>query len=232
MLKASKKITKKEMQQDALITSYNNFLLFYEENKKKILYVALGVVVVAGLLGLYIYKNRANNELAATALGKIYSYYDQGSSDPNAYTLAINGIPERKVEGLKSIVDKYGSSSSGEVAKLYLGNAYYATGKIDDAMKMFEGFSSSDPALSAAAIAGEGACYESKANFEQAAAMFEKAGSMQTLSGAEYLQSAARNYGLKGDKAKALEVCKKIKKEYPKSAQARDIDRFISEYSS
>ena len=232
MLKANKKITKKEMQQDALITSYNNFLIFYEVNKKKIFIVAGVIALVGVLLGLYFYKSRISNEEASTALGKIYSYYDQASSDPNSYNVAINGIPERKVEGLKSIVDKYGSTPSGEVARIYLGNAYYATGNVDEAMKMFESFSSSDPTLTAAALAGQGACYESKQNFEQAASMFEKAGGMQTLSGAEYLQSAARCYGLKGDKAKALELCKKIKKDYPKSAQAREIDRYLSQYAS
>lgn len=232
MLKAKKKITKKELKEDALVSSYTKFLVFYEEKKKLIGYVALGVVILAVLLVAYINNRNSNNEKAATALGKIFTFYDAGANDVKQYEIAINGMPERSVMGLKSIVDNYGSTNSGELAKLYLGNAYFATGKLDDAMKMFEDFSSNDPILQAAATAGEASCFESKGNYEQAASLYEKAAGLQTIETPEYLQSSARCYGLKGDKPKALALCLRIKKEFPKSTQARDIDRYIAQYTS
>ena len=231
MLKAKKKITKKELKEDALISSYSKFLVYYEENKKMIGYGA--AIIVLAILGLVVYINnkRANNEKATALLGNIYSFYDAGANDPNQYTVAITGNPERHVVGLKSIVDDYGSTDAGEIAKLYLGNAYYATGKVDEALKAYESFSSSDPAMSASATAGQAACYESKKNYDQAASLYEKAAGLQTGSAADYLAASARCYGQKGDKAKALALCQRIKKEYPKSTPARDIDRYIGQYS-
>ncbi|MBI5216419.1 MAG: tetratricopeptide repeat protein [Ignavibacteriae bacterium] len=232
MLTPKKKITKKELKEDALVTSYSKFLMWYEENKKLVSYVTTGVIVLAVLIIIFVNNRNANNEKAATELGKVFSYYDAGASDVNQYNLAINGIPEKNVMGLKAIVENYGGSPSGELAGFYLANAYYATGNIDEAMKMFDDFSSSDPLLSASAIAGVAACYEAKGNFEEAASNFEKAAGFQSVNTPEYLQSAARNYSAKGEKEKALNLCKRIKKEFPQSTQARDIDRLIAEYSS
>ncbi len=232
MLTPKKKISKKELKEDALVSSYGKFLMWYEENKKIVSYVTTGVIVLAILIVVYVNNRNANNEKAATELGKVFSYYDAGASDVNQYNIAINGLPEKNVMGLKAIVENYGGSPSGELAGFYLANAYYATGKIDEALKMFDDFSSSDPLLSASAIAGVAACYESKGNYDEAATNFEKAAGYKTESAAEYLQSAARNYGLKGEKEKALGLCKRIKKEFPQSTQARDIDRLIAEYSS
>ncbi|MBI3193867.1 MAG: hypothetical protein HYZ34_05265, partial [Ignavibacteriae bacterium] len=160
MLTPKKKISKKELKEDALVSSYGKVLMWYEENKNMVSYVTTGVIVLAILIVVYVNNRNANNEKAATDLGKIFSYYDAGASDVNQYNLAINGIPEKNVMGLKAIVDNYGGSPSGELAGFYLANAYYATGKVDDALKLFDDFSFSDPLLNASAIAGVAACYE------------------------------------------------------------------------
>ncbi|MBI3189134.1 MAG: tetratricopeptide repeat protein [Ignavibacteriales bacterium] len=232
MLNPKKKITKRELKEDALVTTYSKFLMWYEENKKLVSYVTTGVIVLAILIVVFVNNRTANNEKAATELGKVFSYYDAGASDVNQYNLAVNGVPEKNVMGLKAIVDNYGSTSSGELAGFYLANAYYALGKIDDAMNLFDDFSSGDQLLNASATAGVAACYESKGNFAEAASNYEKAAGLQTINTAEYLQSSARCYALKGEKEKALALCKRIKKEFPQSLQARDIDRLIAEYSS
>ena len=66
--------------------------------------------------------------------------------------------------GLKTVVDNYGGTTSGELARFYLANAYYMTGQVDAALEQFDDFSGGDKTLKAAAYAGAGACYESRAS--------------------------------------------------------------------
>ena len=173
-------------------------------------------------------NRRSNNEKAATELGKLIAVYDQ-----NQFQQAVDGMPERSIKGLKEIVDSYGGSRNGEIARFYLANAYYNLGRYDDALEQFEDFSPSDELLTVSRLAGIGSCYEARGKYAEAASHFEKAATRYTndVNNAENLGHAARNYAQAGDKGRALELYKKIKKDYPKSAVARDVDKFIAQLS-
>lgn len=228
MLRPKKKITKKEIKVDPLVTSYTRFLKFYDENRKTISYVLTGIVIV--VIGIIIYLNNlsANNERAAIELGKIFQYYDQEN-----YQLAINGDPNRNLFGLKKIVEEYGNTRSGKLARFYLANAYYETGETDKALEEFEGISFSDNLLQASVYAGIASCYERKQDFKKAAKYFEKAATQnsENVLNPEYLILAARNYANAGDKERALEILNKTKSEYKDKSAVREIDKYISAYS-
>ena len=136
--------------------------------------------------------------------------------------------------GLKTIVDNYGSTESGEIARFYLANAYYNVSRYDDALRQFESFSSGNKLLEASAQAGAAACHEAKGEFEKAAEGYEKAaGTVSSpLSTPENLNSAARCYGKAGQKDKAIVLLKRLKLDYPSSQYARDADRYLSEFSA
>jgi len=225
MLSPKKKISKRELKEDALITSYVMFTSFYERNKKNIS-IAVTVVVVLIIASIVFLKNRADNgERAAVQLGEVFSLYDNGQ-----YQQAIDGAPERNITGLKSIVENYGGLRAGNFARFYLANAYYHLGKYDLALEQFEDFSPADDLLAVSRLAGIGSCYEAMGNYKEAAENFEKAAAKypQDANAAENMSSAARNYGKAGDKEAAINLYKKIKKNYPTSTFARDADRFIA----
>jgi TolA-binding protein len=69
--------------------------------------------------------------------------------------------------------------------------------------------------------------------FREAASSFEKAATQypKDVSAAENLNNAARDYGQAGDREKAIELYKRIKKNYPTTAFARDADRYIAQLS-
>jgi tetratricopeptide (TPR) repeat protein len=233
MLKPSKKIVKKEIKQDALLTNYVKATSFYYENKRYVSYgVTALIVLVAGAVIFYNTRT-GNNEKAAAALGKIISIYDAGAADPNQYKNAIAGVPERNIMGLKAVVDNFGGSDAGEMARLYLANAYLYTGQYDDAIKQFDSFSGGSSMLKASAYAGLAAAYEGKKEYGKAAPEYERAA--ETVKGAseapEYMNGAGRCYGFAGEKEKALTLFKRLKKEYPTSSFARDADRYISQFS-
>ena len=233
MLTPKKKISKKEIKQDELLNVYVKASSFYYENKRYVSYAITGLVVVIAATLIFINNRRASNEKAATELGRVYGVYDQAQS-PAQFQQAIDGQRERGIMGLKAIVENYGNTESGEIARLYLANAYYNLGKYDESMQQYESFSSGNKLLEASAQSGLASCHEAKGEYAKAAASYEKAAGMVSnqINTPEYLTAAARCYGKAGDKEKAIALLKRLKTEYPTSPQARDVDRYISEFSA
>jgi TolA-binding protein len=229
MLKPQKKITKKEIKEDKLVTFYFETRGWVEQNLRTVAVIA---AVPIGLILLFLWWNfnqGVKNEKATTKLAQVIPYFDAGQ-----YDLAINGVMQEGAQGLQAIVDEYGSTKAGEVARFYLGNAYLRTGKIDKALEAFKNVAIRDKMLSASAFAGEAACYEAKGDHAAAAASYEKAASknMVLTQAPENLEKAAANYAAAGQKAKAVELLTTIKKEFPGSPIAREADRYLAEYAS
>jgi len=229
MLKPKKKISKKEIKEDTLVTSYFEATNWYQQNKKTVNGVLTGVVVLAIVVVAYLNNVNSNNLKATSELGKISSYYDQGK-----YDVAINGNLQENVRGLQAIVDDYGSTKAGEMATFYLANCYYAQANYEKALQYFLDVDVSDELVSSSAISGAAACYEAQANYEKAASMYEKAAFKyaKDVNAAENMFHAAKNYLAAGNKEKAAELFKKVKKDHQTAAIARDIDRWIAEASS
>ncbi|HTR82036.1 MAG TPA: tetratricopeptide repeat protein [Bacteroidota bacterium] len=229
MLRAKKKISKRVIKEDTLVTTYFKAQTWYDENKKRI--SAVGGVLIVAALALWFYSNnmREGNERATTDLAKVYSFYDNGQ-----YLIAINGIPERNIAGLQSIVDNYGSTATGNLAKFYLADSYYNTQDYDKALKYFNDFSGNSSLLQNSATAGIAACYEAKGEYKKAAENYEKAGleNSDDPNAADNLVNAARDYAKSGDKDRAIDLLKRVKKDYPTSTAARDVDRYIAEVSA
>lgn len=233
MLNPKKKISRKEIKQDQLVTAYAKITSFYEVNKKYISYGATALVLI--IIGIIIYVNnrQANDEKAATELGKVYAIYDAAAGDIAQYKLAIDGQPERGIIGLKAIVDNYGGTASGQLGRYYLATAYYNLGNYDEAQKHFEDYDGESDLLNAAAIAGVGKCMEARGEYLKAAGKFDNAARIVSneTDTPNYLNSAARCYGMGGEKEKAVSILKRLKKEYPRSQFAREADRAISQFS-
>jgi len=228
MLKPKRKIVKKELKQDALISTYAKIVNFYETNKK---YISIGlVVVVLSVLGVVAYLNNqtTNNEKASADLAKVVPFFDAGN-----YRLAVDGAPEMNVSGLKAIVENFGGTTAGNHARFYLASALFHLGEYDQALEEFSSFDGLGDVLQVSRLAGMAACYEAKKDFRNAAEQYERAGSLfgTDVFAPENLSHAARNFALSGDKEKAIELYEKVKKNHPTTAFGRDADRHISQLS-
>jgi tetratricopeptide (TPR) repeat protein len=174
----------------------------------------------------YVNNVRANNDKATTELGNILPYFDQQKFD-----VAINGNLQENVRGLQAIVNDYGSTRAGELAKFYLADSYFEVGNFDKALQYYLDVDVSDDLVTASSLAGAGACYAAKGDHATAASYYEKAAFKSTKgpNASENLFHAAQNYAAAGDKEKALDLYKKLKKDYPASTFAREVDRWIAE---
>jgi len=228
MLTPKKKLSKRELKEDALVTSYVRVSSFYSENRRMISIVAT-VIAVLVIAAIIYGKNRAaNNISASTEFGEVFQLFDNGQ-----YQLAIDGVPERNIKGLKAIVENYGNSNAGDIARFYLADAYYNLGKYQDALEQFKKFSPPVETLEISRLSGIGSCYEALGMRKDAAEYYEKAAKKdpKDASAAENLSNAARNYAAAGEKGTAIELLKKLKKDFPTSAFGRDADRELAALS-
>ena len=100
MLKPKKGISKKEIKEDRLVTSYFKTQSWIEGHRRLVSYL-IAIPVVLILVFFFVQNNkRQTNERATTDLAKVFPLYDQGQ-----YKLAVDGIPQENIRGLQSIVD-------------------------------------------------------------------------------------------------------------------------------
>ncbi len=196
---------------------------FFEKNRIVVLGV-LGAIVLA-VVGAFFWNQEraAKNQEASWKLEGIIKRYEAGN-----YNDAIEG--DSTTMGLKEIAKVYSGTPVGEQAKLYLANAYFQLRNYDEAQKVFESISGTAPLVKASALAGEAACYEEKKEYKKAAQLFRRAADMVQNDAIApiYLENAGRNFDLAGEKSDALVVYETLKKEYPQSANARNVEQIIA----
>ncbi|MGB2960014.1 MAG: tetratricopeptide repeat protein [Bacteroidota bacterium] len=228
MLRPKKRITKRQLKEDALVSTYVKVTTFYEKHKRQIS-IGITAIVVVAIVALIYFRNRADsNERAMAQMAAVYAFFDNGQ-----YQIAVDGAPERNIAGLRSIVDNYGGSDGGELARFYLANAYYNLDSTELALGCFEDFSPGNRFLAVSRYSGIAACHEALGNHLAAAEYFERAASIDAegVNVAENLHHAARNYAESGEKEKAVELYLRLKKNHPTTRFGREADRFISELS-
>ncbi len=226
MLKPRKRITKKELKQDRLVTTYFKVVEILRNNRKIVSGTITGLIIAAIVVVAYINNRRSDNSKAATELSQVLDAFNGG-----AYQVAINGDPTHNIAGLKSIVQNYGSSETGEDAKIYLADCYYYLGDYDNALKYFKDYDGSDGFLQASAYAGVAEVYETKGNYADAAEYYERAVSADSKNflAAQYLVGAARNDIKIGKKQRAITLLTRVKKDFPNSQYADNVDYLMAE---
>ena len=197
---------------------------FIEKNFKT-LDAAIGGVLAVIIICLVVnqYYIQPQKEKAADNIAVAQQLFMAGN-----YEQALNG--DGTNAGFLQIIDEFGSTPSGNIARLYAGLCYVQTEKFEDAVKYLEDFDAcDDQMISNAAIAALGNCYAQLGQNEKAASTLVKAARRadgNTLSPLFYLQ-AGQIYEALGDKAEALKCYETIKNEYPQSIQRQDIDKYI-----
>jgi tetratricopeptide (TPR) repeat protein len=225
VLTKKKKITKKVIKEDKLVTTYYKTLEFIDKYKRQI-YIYGGIILVVVIAAYwYINERTKNNEMASSELAKVMEYYAKGS-----YQEAIEGVPASNIVGLKKIVEDYGSTENGESAKIFLADSYASLGKMEEAYKYYDDYSGSNKMFKATALAGKASYFEYKNEYLKAADAFNEAGrvSQTNPENAGYLLNASIDYIKAGEKVKAKGLLEKIRDDYNTSMAARNVDRYLA----
>jgi tetratricopeptide (TPR) repeat protein len=133
--------------------------------------------------------------------------------------------------GLKKIVDEYGSTETGNTAKIYLANAYSFLGKQEEAFKYYEDYSGSIDLYKATSLAGQAAYHASRDEYQEAAGLYEKAAriSQTNALNGDYLLKAGINYLRAGRQGDAKEMFETVTKDYQNTAASREVDKYMAQ---
>lgn len=226
MLSARKKITKKEMKEDKLVTSYYKFQNFFMANQAKIL-IGFGIIAVIVVAVILINNKKSNDNLAAAnLLSKVVPLYEAGSMKE-----AIDGIKAQNITGLKKIVEEYGSCEQGENARIYLANAYSVIGDLNNSYEMYDDYSGSSSLLKATALSGKAGILDSRKEYEKASDMYMEAShiSKENPANAEYELKAAISLIKANKKVEAKEILESIKKDYKNLTSYLQLDKYLTQ---
>jgi tetratricopeptide (TPR) repeat protein len=224
VLEARKKISKKQIKEDKLVTTYYQAVSFFQKYQAKILIAAGAVALVIIAIILFSNKRANDNKTAAVLVAKVMPLYEA-----NSFKDAIDGQKAQNITGLKAIVDKYGSTEQGETAKILLANSYAMLGNMEAAYQMFDDYSGSNSLYKAASLAGQADYHEFKKEYEKAASLYKDAAKLDKTNpgNPEFLLNAGIAYLKTGNKSDAKAMFDEIKKDYKNSQQVMDIDRYM-----
>lgn len=205
------------------------FELFIERNGKALL-IALGVIIVL-VGGYFSYKYLYLAPRAEKASSAMFEAQNQFERD--SFALALNG--NASFDGFLAIADEYGNTPQGNLAKHYAGLCYLYMGEFQQAVDAFKSYSATGDNAAGTLIAAQnlgltGDAYVELGNFEEGVKYYERAAaySDNVSTAPAYLKKAGLANEKLGNAKKALEQYQTIRNNYPRSIQARDIEKFIA----
>lgn len=206
---------------------------FYEKNKKMINYVGGSLAVIIGLFVGYKYywlpdkEKEASNEI----------FFAQNFFERDSFNIALKGgIMVRTAEGDKTMMgfeqlaDEYSITSIGGLAHYYAGICYLRTGKYDQAIEHLQKYDGDDMMVAPVAIGAIGDANMELNKVDEALKFYLKAAEKNSnnFTTPIYLKKAGFAYELKSNYTEALNTYERIKKEYPRSNEAKDIEKNIA----
>ena len=207
MAKKKEEFVKQDEQLEEVNEALTGAGKWIEDNANLISWIVCGIAVVV-----------ASNENA-----KAVAYFMAGDFDK-----ALNG-DDAECIGFEAIADEYSHYQQGELAALYAGICYFEKGEYEEAAKYLKKFDADDVNIDPAAHQLLGDAYVELQEYGKAAKAFEAAAkSGNNVIAPMSLKKAGLVYLHEGQNAKALKAFEAIKADYPASAEAQDIDKYIA----
>ena len=199
---------------------------FWEKNSKSILYASVAIIVlIGGYLG-YKYMVQIPNETKAQE--EIFKAEMNFRKDSIA--LALNGTVN--TPGFLKVINKYGGTKSGNLAKLYAGECYLQLGDFKNAAKYLEDFNGHGAKQVEARVAGMlGDAYSELKQNDKAVEQYKKSASLfpeDANMASEYLFRAGLLLEMNGKSKEAIEVYKQLKDKFPRTEKGFGVDKYLA----
>jgi tetratricopeptide (TPR) repeat protein len=197
---------------------------FFEKNAK-IISIVFGAAVVVALLLLATHRfytlpreNKAKEQIFTAE-----QYFEKDS-----FNLALNG--DGNYPGVLDIIDNYGRTPAGNLAKYYAGISYLHIGKYKEAIGYLENFKTDDLLLKPVATGAIGDAYAELGNKEKAVKYYAEAAAVKAnnFTTPIYLLKEGRMHEQMGNKELALARYQTIKDKYGDSNEGRLVDKYIA----
>ena len=197
---------------------------FFEKNKKTLIIVACAIVAVG--LGIWAYIGLIANPRQVRAAEDMFAaeqYFGDGIFDQ-----ALEG--NNDFLGFLDIIDEYGCTKSGNLAKLYAGICEINLGRYKDAINHLDSYKADDIFTKAIAKMLMGDAYAELSDAANASKYYQKAAteSDNVITAPTALCKAGMMEIQLGNKAKAIELFQRIKDNYPESTEWNEVDTYIA----
>ncbi len=197
---------------------------FIEKNQKIIIIVFVVLMaLVLGYFGIKQFYLKPQETKAHAEMFYAEKYFELDSLD-----LALNGDGEHI--GFLDVIDNYGFTKASNLSKYYTGIIYLKKGKFDEAITYLKDFDGDDQIVGSIATSAIGDAYIELNNTDKALEFYLKAADQNTnnFTSPQNLMKAGFVYEEKGDWGNALKMYERIKKDFFKSQESREIDKYIA----
>ncbi len=221
---AAKKIDHTEDKIEGIESALSRTELYIEENQKSLTVIVLAIAII--VIGFTLYKRYIVGPKEVEAQSQMYiaeEYFEKDS-----FNLALNGDGNNM--GFLEIIDEYGITRSANLANYYTGISYLHLGEYENAIDYLKDFDSKDQVVKSVATGAIGDAYLELDNEKDALSMYLKAAKQRKneFTSPIYMMKAAQVYEGQEDYKKAIALYEEVKKEYPESNEAKDIDKYIA----
>lgn len=197
---------------------------YIEDNQKSLtIIVAAIIVIVGGYLAFQKFYVGPQDKQAKADMFVAEQYFERDS-----FSLALYG--DGVELGFLDIIDEYGITKSANLAHYYAGISFLHLGDYESAIEYLKAFESDDQIIAPMALGAIGDAYSEMEDYETALSYYMKAAdkNVNEFTSPIYLMKAAQVYEFLDDYKKALAIYERVKKDHPKSNEARHIDKYIT----
>ena len=202
---------------------------FFQENGKKVVIAVVAIVV--GAVAGYLVKSLVIDANAEKAAEMIVDAQDRFGVENPDFALALNG--DENGAGFLDVVEQYGSTASGNLAKHYAGICYLRTGDLENAAAYLKKFKAvkglAGAIINAQNLGLQGDVAVEQGDYKTAVSFFKKAAAAaeNNLTAPMYLRKAGMAEQAAGNAEAAKALYEQISEQYPASMEARDADKLM-----
>lgn len=208
---------------------------FWEKNSKPIIYIGTAIILLAG--GWLIYKylvKLPKEEKANDAVYVVQKYFSDFSNAPDSLkTVLANRVlnGDDGNSGALKFMNKYDGTNGANLCRYYAGAAYLQTKQFEKAIKYLKDFSTDAHQIQSRAYGMIGDAEAELKKNNDAFDYYKKAADVNDkddFTTSEFLFRAGLFAETIGKKQDAIDLYKKIKKDYPTTDKAANIDRYLA----
>jgi tetratricopeptide (TPR) repeat protein len=198
---------------------------FIKENQTSLSFIAGGIVVL--LLLFFGYQRFYLAPRAEKATNEMFKAEQYASID--SLERAIEG--DGSYPGFEEIAKEYSNTKSANIANAYLGGLYLREGKFQEAVNALEKYSTTgSPVLDPLITGLLGDAYSELKDYKKAANQYSKAAeqNLNDFTSPLFLKKLGLVNEAQNDFKAALNAYNRIKKHYPNSFEASQVDAYIA----